>query len=563
MTKLDPIQQPIEIDADTQGADEAKRALNDVRKETDESAESTRTHADATRRAGDAFDDTSGKAGFFTRTVGGLKEAFSGLALGILGGAGVLAAFSAWREEIELTNQRLIENEQLTMRNAEARLDLAALKGFEDPEQLKELDRMAIFSGRSVSEAARLATVTQSIMPDGTFTEDQRSEFMAEVASQAQTSSASLTGIAGAIFPLIVEGLNAQQAGNVLQAGIKQAGQPDPEQFAQSVARFVSLGKEVGGLDVGQAVGYAAASTGLGLDKATAETGLKNLVLGIRTPNNPESQALLERLGINDEVSLDDSLRIIAQAKAEGRVSRSDLVNLSGREGLEVALKLSRQERVDEFLNKVAIVDAAEDITTRTAAEQSANINKPDTIQGYRLLAKQAQTGEETIRASDKAAARRDTAKKILGELVAEKVKSGELSEADATVIQEEFEYQLAQGQSIQTAIDLAERQQAGTSIDIPVPVPTEDDFFNIRLDRVNTNPIKTATGLNRSQDDFLEEDLLQRLNAPPKTDPATLQQGTQGGTVIQNQTIVNEQGTRFIGAGDPLVDDQDGRDRE
>jgi len=591
-----PIQQKIDVKADTSGADQAERALDELKgatreagQETEKATRATRQNEDAmessaraTRRAGSETDKTADKKGFLARTADALKGSIGSLVGGIIGFGGAVAAFQAWREEIEQTNQRLIENEQIVRRSAEARIDLVALRGFEDPEQIKELDRLAVFSGRSVGEAARLATVTQSILPDGTYTDDQRSEFLQEVAIQGQTSSASLTEIAGAIYPLIVEGLTARQASNLYQTGIKQAGEPDPAQFGQSAARFVSVGREVGGLDVGEAVGFAAGATGLGLDRSEAETGLKNLVLGIRTPNNEDSKALLERLNISDETDLQDALRIISESYAGGDVSKQDLVNLSGREGLAVTLKLAREETLAAFTNRVSIVDAAEDLPGNIAAEQSANINKPGTIQGYNLLAKQAEAGEAATRASDVKAARRSAAKKQLARLLTEKVKAGELSEADTVAIQTEFDYQLAQGKSIEAAIDIAEQQQSGVHADIPIP----DGAFKASLNRVNLNPLKFLGGTTRGQDDFLKDDLIDRLEEGPEL-PESVDQSSMiapadrddmvnkivrrlqaQGYDIGQQTVIHvdrvsiNNGTNYQGLGNPLYDHLDGRDR-
>lgn len=509
-----------------------------------------RNFAEANRNSGAALSTLTGQ--------------LSGLVGGLVGAGGVVAAYDEWIQRIEIASERQKELGTATRQATEDRLNLAALRGVETPEQVAELDRLAVFAGRHQGEAARLATLVQSVLPASTFTDQQRRELLIESATIGQSNTASLPAIAGGLTPLVLSGATARQAGNLFQAAVTEAGEPDPAKLAEVIGEFLAVGQEVGGLDRGEATGFAAAVTGLGIKRDIAKTGLKNLILGIRAPQGDEAEAALASLGIDASTPIEEALRRISSGVQSGAINQTDIINIAGREGVAVALKLAGPQTLDQFFSRVGNVDAAEDLGGSASVAKNTGIFQPGSFQALNLQAKQAEVETGSIEAGNSIAARAAAGRAELQKRLAELEARGELSPSEAKVILDEYDVQIGFGRSVEEAVRQAERTPRVESLLIRRD-PISGERFQLfggpqkqDIDQLFDEIAEKRDGIPR-RSDFIEGPVIEALESGPSIDPSTFDSadgvsaGT--GTVINNdnRTIINNTGTQIYQANDPL----------
>lgn len=541
MSNPDPIRQRIELDADTQGAEDTKRAL-------DEMKGATREAGDETRAIGQASEESAKKQGLLSRATLGVSGAITGLVAGLAGSVGIVSLYQEWIATIETATQRLREQIDVVRELAEARLNFVALQGIEDPQTLRELEASAAIAGRDPGEVFRLAGVFQSQFANESPETIQ--SLIRETAVAGQLTDAPLTELGRGLSAIFRRTGDARVASNIFQQAIQQAGEEDPGRLAEEIGKFITIGENVGGLSTGESAGFAAAGTALGLPNEVATTGLRNLITRIRDVDatTPGSE-ILNELGI-DRSNIRTAFTQIAAARSAGQITDSQLISIGGQEAIGLFSALSEQTVLDEFNTNVDLVAAAADFDGSIASDKSASLFTPDSIQGLNLLAKQAESATTSIRGRDQNAARASAGRAILARELALFEASGDINPADVTVILEEYDKLVANGRSPARAATLAGNLRAG---EVNVRVP----FVGEKVGLLNP-AIVLGEGAERF--DF-GQGVEQGFNLGPLIPGQRPSDEASSPTIIQNQTINN--GTQFIGAGDPAVDDLDGRDRE
>ena len=500
------------------------RLSREIAQAEDEQARHSRSMRDAVaahRQLDDQGESTTQGLGRLADGLGVSTTALAGMAAGIIGPGGVALAYREWIQDIETANQRLQENAEIVRRNAEARLDLVALRGVEDPQEVARLDTLAAFAGRSPGEVARAGAVVESQL--ATATDQQKDALLVEASAAAQTSTAPVSELLKPLLAIFRQLQTAQAsgdiapavdiakvAGNLFQESIKQAGEDDPARLGQEIGKFIGVATSIGGLDVGQAAGFAAAGTSLGLPNEEATTGLKNVLFALRGKGTPEGREVLDREGI-DTTDVSGALRQIAEARASDQISDAELESLGGREAAPVFAALSDPARLDDFLSRVEQVSAAGRRSDRISTGKAEGIFTADSLQGLNLQSKQEESREESVRAGDQTAARADTAKAILQRLLAEREASGLVTPALSQRITAEFEAQLAQGRDVEYAIEEAEA------------TPDTDLTFRNPFGNLTSFSPAALTGdsssANRGRSNFLRDPLLAALAEGPQLD--------------------------------------------
>ena len=379
----------------------------------------------------------------FAIASGEVISSITALAAGFTGGLGINSLFDEYNKKIEANNRLLEENARIVRENAESRLDLAALKGVETPEDVAFIDKAAAFAGRRPGEIARVQTQFQSALP--TDTEENIRRLVVELASAGQTSSAPLGELAPAFMSIYRLTGDARVSGNILQGAIEAAGEADPARLAQEIQKFVGIGKQIGGLDDATSVGFAAAGTGLNLPNEIATTGLKNVIFALRGRGTPEGVKVLEREGVpRDNVVA--GLVEIQQAYASGRISSAELEAIGGREAAPVFAELSNAQTLKRFIDSVQIVKQAAKSEGRLSQEKIESIVGSSDAQRLNLLSKQQESATEAIKGADVIAAESDAAIQIVERVVAERIASGEITPYRGEAIRETFKRMIGRG---------------------------------------------------------------------------------------------------------------------
>lgn len=550
----------VEGDEAIRTLEDAARAEQEHADALDKAGEAAAGAAEKTRDQGEATDEAKGKTGEASAELGHLTNALginlasiTGMVGGIVGVGGLIAAYQQWLENIEAVNQRLQENAQIVRDNAEARLNFVALQGVESAEDVERIDAFAAFAGRSPGEIARVQGSLRSQFPNASS--QDISNLTLEVAAASQLTDASPTELAQGLSVIFREVGDARVAGNIFQEAIQQAGEAEPGRLAQEVGKFIGIGSQIGGLDAGEAAGFAAAGTGLGLPNEEATTGLKNVLFAIRGRGTPEGNEILDGLGIDRE-NVINALQQISAARQAGQIDDAQLEAIGGREAAPVFAALSDPIKLQNFLASVGAVDAAEDFEGRIVTDKAESIFTPGSIQSANLLIKQLEAQTESVRASDQRAARVAEARAALELRLAELEQNADdpirgVTAADSKVILEEFDFQTANGASIEEALERAEQRDSSR-----VNVGRIPSFVPFVGDRnfVIGQPGTTET---RSRENLITDPVLRSIEEGPQIDPeAVIDNQQSSGPIIINNGQLN------INGGDPLSDDLDGRDR-
>ncbi len=207
MTNPDPIQQRIEIDADTQGADESVRAINEVReageeanRATDQGADASDRQARANRENADALRDMASGTTLAAGAAGKLNRQLLALASGAAVVAGLREVISLARQELESFTQTAdaaFQN-QVTIASAERSLKLN-LPGASDDEVQRAIDAArSISEQRSVPIAESTSALASALSARGGNLDEAIA--VTDLAAQIRPDQPSaIAGIAGAI----------------------------------------------------------------------------------------------------------------------------------------------------------------------------------------------------------------------------------------------------------------------------------------------------------------------------------------------------------------------------
>lgn len=513
-------------------------------------------HTGATNAMAQASSNASGKNDTLSTAIGAAKSQLAGLASGFVGVNGIIALYGQWIDNIETANQRLQENAEIVRANAEARLNFVALQGVEDPEDVKQIDALAAFAGRPPSEFARVLGILKSQFANES--DENINTLALEVAAAAQLTDSPAQDLAIGLSAIFRQNGDAQAAGNIFQQAIQEAGEADPARLGVEIGKLIGVAQQFGGLDTGEAAGFASAGTALGLPNEVATTGLKNVFLSLRGRGTPEGNELLGELGV-DRSNVITALQQISQARVEGRIDDAGLESIGGREAAPIFAALSDPAILSDFLASVGRVDRAEDFDGRLVTDKAEGIFTEGSIQALNLLSKQLESQLESTRAADTRAIEIATARSALELRLAELERNPQdqvngVTAADSERILREFDFQTARGHSVEEALTSA----------------IKEDDNNINLFRLpgflpgiggqNLGVVPDEIeGVRRTKArlENIVDPVLDTVEAGPQIEAP----GEDAGSSIGGGNITVH-GTLNMHTGDPLTDDLDGRDR-
>ena len=566
-----PIKQHIEITADLDAAKKTVEATEDLNrvnedgtKVTEESARATdkasrasREHSDTVDRQRRATDDQTDSQRQGNDATDAAAATLAGLGAAFLGANGVINLYEQWIERIERASERLRENAAIARENAEARLDFVALQGVETVEQVNAINTAASFAGRRPGEVAQLGTFLASQLP-GASPEDINQITLA-TASAGRTSTAPLTELASGILPLYRQTGDATVASNIYLEAVRQAGEPDAGEFGQILGENIGLIQANAGVDVGEAAGFIAAGTGVGISSRPALTALNAVNFSIRGQGTPRGNEVFERLGITDRSNVLDVLEQIVAANQRGELSTADIEALGGREAAGLFATLADPEIFADFRRRVQAVDAREEFTGDLASDNAEGIFGSSGLQRFNILAKTFEAESEGIRAGDVGAARAESFRTGLAALLdAELAKPGggaaNITPDLAQRIKDEFEFQLGRGLEAEEALRIAEAAPRGHLQISNVPgVP--DAPLRTPEGRLVSDDGTTTTRHELDRSHFFSAPLRVLVNRGAPTEPGLLVNQAEVIRHQINQAVIDELGTTSIVSpltGDP-----------
>lgn len=394
----DPIRQKIEVDAQ-----QAKRELQDVSRAEKKVAADTKDMGDAARR-------TTRDNDMFGSSIEGAARQLKALAAGMLGSQGIIAIYETFASAARAVNREMGENLRLTKEQAQARLDLAALSGFESEADMAMIDQFAVQSGRGPADVARLLTQIKSAMPNASV--QQQAEVLRRTAMMASISESGMPRLADPLLTLQDQTGDARIASNILMAAIEQAREPDPGRLGPYITRFGLTGMSVGGLSPGESAGLLSATTKF-MTPEVASTTLDAAVRAIRGNTSPEARAILEREGVDTSDTL-TAFRQIGAAVEAGRISRAEIQIIGGEQGMRLFGGLANASARQDYFARVAAVAAAERSEEDLLAQKVQGVLGSSRIQSLNLLSKQQQSRLEVMRGRDTAALSADAARNEL-----------------------------------------------------------------------------------------------------------------------------------------------------
>ncbi len=468
-----------------------------------EAARRIRETANANERAGSAAGQADRATGSLTGTIGMAAGALSGMAGGVLGAGGLITAFEALNDRLEKNNQYLRENAQLSRDAAESQLDLVALSGVSDPEEVAFVERVGQFSGEGAGRTARTLATAKSQFPNAS--QEQIRELTTLAARQSRISESSSTELLGGLSAIFRSTGDADAASNILNQAITEAGEVDPGRLAREIGKFIGVGEEIGGMTPGESAGFAASATGLGLPNEISITGMRAFMTSLAGGRSPDGQKVLGRIG----AERDDPMRAIeqiVQARESGQINERELIDIVGEEGLPVLAKLSNRDTFEDFRSRVERVAAAETSDRLLLADKEPGIFG-DQRQNLNLLAKQQEQKAINTRASDTRALEAEAARKVIEARLAEATKEGLISPYQADVQLQWYDKGIASGMSAERAAAFAENRSVSPSLF----QGGKDLLFN-----TVTDPFGVASRGNVELDEAVSQELEQGAQLDP-----------------------------------------------
>ena len=436
----------VTVDYDPKGLEEAIRHEEKFARQTDQTTEATGKATKATQSSTESLQSYE-KASLVA------QSAMKGMVFSIVGVGGLMKAWQAYTADIQANSEAMKENAKVSQQLAEQRLDLAALRGVESPEDIKKLDALASFSGRSQGEVARANTVVTSRFGD--LSKEAQNQLMMEIAAMGRTTSTSLVDLADPFSTLIREGMSPREASNVLQQAIIDAGEPDPSRLGQQIGRIAGVAKEAGGLSPAQAAGLAAGSTQLNLMNETAATGFRNIILAIRGKGTPQGNAVMSRLKL-DRSDVLGSLQAMGEAAQRGDINAADMEAIAGRENIAVLAALGNAGKRGKVFDAIANAEAASAKPESLVLGRQQEIFGSSPMLAFNQAKKILDAQIESTKANDGLSANRALGRKRMELFTRKLVASGDITEARANAMLSSYDYWIGTGENVAVAMNLA-----------------------------------------------------------------------------------------------------------
>ena len=346
----------VNIHVKAKGTQQTKQQLDGVGK-------STEGVGDKAKKGADGVDKLSGSAskahGLFSRFTSGLI----GWATKLIGITAIIAGIT---KAINIQKQALEEHARIAEEQQKKLLSLQYLGEFfkERPQLRKEVAAYAEFGRRPFTEVAEawynLRSKAARLSPQ------QRGAIMREALELGRTQPEAPLQTIVDMFSLYAKQTGAadiNRVQNIIQQTITEAGGGAAD-VAKYMPMFLPVGM-AGGLTGPQAAGLWSYVTTQMAEPSMATTGLRAVFMALQGRGTPESQKMLQQLGITPQMGFFQKIQALsAQQRAGGfGLGRAEL--LAGREGAPVLLSMLARpgEMMETISNVVGAGRGRRDIT--------------------------------------------------------------------------------------------------------------------------------------------------------------------------------------------------------
>ncbi len=325
----------INIHIKTPGAKQAKQQLEGVGRASKQVGDKTSHGA---RKGADGMDKLSQSA---TSTEGRFSKLTRGLTTWVTGLLGITVIIAGVTKAIRVQGEALKEHAEIAAEQQKKLLALQAMGTFfeEHPEARKEVAAYAEFGRRPFEEVAGAWYALES--KGAGLTKEQKAGIMREALELGRMEPESdLKSIVDvfSIYAKETRQKDINQVQNVIRQTLSQAG-AELSQMGQYLPRFLSLGI-AGGLTGAETAGLWAFATTRAPTPESATVGIRNIFAALQGKGTPESQKLLQGLGITPEMNIFQQLSALSAAQRGGRFGVPEAEVIAGRENIAVLLSM-------------------------------------------------------------------------------------------------------------------------------------------------------------------------------------------------------------------------------
>lgn len=335
----------VNIHVKAKGAQQTKQQLDSVSKSTEGVGEKAKKGA-----AG--VDKLSGSASKAKSSFGSF---FSGLKSWATGLIGITAVIAGITKAINIQKQALQEHARIA---EEQQKKLLALQTMGDifekrPELRKEIAAYAKFGRRPIPEVTEALYALES--KGAGLTEQQKKGIMREALELGRMEpEAELKSIVD-VFSLYAKETrqqNINQVQNVIRQTLSQAG-AELGQMGQYLPQFLSLGIS-GGLTGAETAGLWAFATTRAPSPEKATTGIRNIFMALQGKGTPESQKLLQQLGITPQMNIFQQLGTLSAAQRAGKFGLPEAETVAMKENAALLMSmLTEPKAMMETVRKI------------------------------------------------------------------------------------------------------------------------------------------------------------------------------------------------------------------
>ena len=325
----------VNIHVKTPGAPQAKQRLDEVGKASKQVGDSVGRGG---RKGAEGMDRLSGSAAKTEGRFAKLSTSITSWATGIIGIAAIIRGITA---AIRAQSEAIKEHAQIAAEQQKKLLALQAMGTFfeEHPEARKEVAAYAEFGRRPFEEVAEAWYGLES--KGAGLTKEQKAGIMREALELGRMEpEANLKSIID-VFSLYAKETRQKdinQVQNVIRQTLSQAG-AELSQMGQYLPRFLSLGI-AGGLTGAETAGLWAFATTRAPTPEAATVGIRNIFAALQGKGTPESQKLLQSLGITPEMNIFEQLTALSAAQKTGKFGVPEAEIIAGRENIAVLLSM-------------------------------------------------------------------------------------------------------------------------------------------------------------------------------------------------------------------------------
>lgn len=325
----------INIHVKTPGAAQAKQQLDEVGRSSKQVGDKTSQGA---RKGAEGMDKLSQSA---TKITGGFGKLKSSITSWIAGFVSITLIIRGITAAIRAQSEAIKEHARIAAEQQKKLLSLQAMGTFfeEHPEARKEVAAYAEL-GRRPFEAVAEAWYALESKGAG-LTKEQKAGIMREALELGRMEpEADLKSIIDvfSIYAKETRQQNINQVQNVIRQTLSQAG-AELSQMGQYLPRFLALGI-AGGLTGAETAGLWAFATTRAPTPEAATVGIRNIFAALQGKGTPESQKLLQGLGITPEMNIFQQLTALSAAQGAGRFGVPEAEIIAGRENIAVLLSI-------------------------------------------------------------------------------------------------------------------------------------------------------------------------------------------------------------------------------